>query len=187
MSTRSKQHNSGDFTARAVGKFYHQRLQVYLQDVLNELTQRLDVRLVRTFVGLLLPMLGLRHRQNGLLLTEPGQRQRAPSAFPTSCAVPCGVITCSATASGSTRAATRGLATNRPDRTDAVGRKRGRKARNAAQCRPVCRPQQPGPTAEARPARLLQPTRWPTGLCARPGMGRTAGGGPASDALPGRV
>lgn len=82
MSTPPKQTNSGDIPARQVSEFYRQRLADYLHELLGELTHRLDVRLVRTFVGLLLTVLGFRHRNNGLLLTELGERLLSPDHAP---------------------------------------------------------------------------------------------------------
>jgi hypothetical protein len=49
-----------------------QRLGLFVAPVLAALTPRLDVRLVRTFLATLEAILTLRHRNNGLLLSELG-------------------------------------------------------------------------------------------------------------------
>ena len=48
------------------------RLVKYLKPVLQELNEKMDRRLVRTLLGLVMAIMEHRHRNNGLLLSELG-------------------------------------------------------------------------------------------------------------------
>ncbi|WP_018618801.1 transposase [Spirosoma luteum] len=73
MGTATKQTNSEQEWPQSVGLFYQQRLTPFTQSIVLELTALIDVRLVRTFSQLLITLLGFRHRNNGLLLSELGE------------------------------------------------------------------------------------------------------------------
>ncbi len=57
---------------QAKSKELERRLVKMLWPVLKELKQRVDRRLVKTFLGLVLAIVIHRHRNNGLLLSELG-------------------------------------------------------------------------------------------------------------------
>jgi hypothetical protein len=72
------EYRTGAATAQALGE----KLVRYVTPVLDELTQVLDVRLVRTALGLLQVMLVLRHNRYGLLLSELGGYLLGPEQAP---------------------------------------------------------------------------------------------------------
>jgi hypothetical protein len=82
------EYRTGEVTAQALGA----KLVRYVTPVLDELEQVLDVRLVRTALGLLQVMLVLRHNRYELLLSELGgtcwgrsRRRRGRSGSATCC------------------------------------------------------------------------------------------------------
>src|SRR6476659_2283979 len=72
------EYRTGAETAQALGE----KLVGYVAPVLEELEKVLNVRLVRTALGLLQVMLVLRHNRYGLLLSEMGGYLLGPAQAP---------------------------------------------------------------------------------------------------------
>jgi Transposase DDE domain len=61
---------------------YQAQLEQYIQPILNQLTEQLDTRLVRTFLGVVQCLIRFRHNRQGLLLTQLGEYLLSPLQGP---------------------------------------------------------------------------------------------------------
>ena len=69
-------------TKKQNAQYLHDKLEAFVNDLLRELDQQLDKRLVRTFLVALQAIICFRHSQYGLLLSELGGYMLSPAQAP---------------------------------------------------------------------------------------------------------